>query len=122
MLLPDDYIKAMADAIHEVGGVMVLDCIASGTLWVDMKSLGVDVLISAPQKGWTGPSCAGLIMLSEKGMAAMESSSSDSFTVNLKQWNGVMESYLKGGFAYHTTMPTDGLALFRDIMLETKAV
>ena len=121
MLLPDDYIKAVCDAVHAYGGMFVLDCIASGTLWVDMRSLGVDVLVSAPQKGWSGPPCAGLVMLSERATEAMNDSTSTSFAVDLKKWHDIMQAYIGGAHAYHATMPTDSLTKFRDVMLETKA-
>lgn len=118
--LPDDYIKKMADAVHQVGGLMVLDCIASGTVWVDMEKCGVDALISAPQKGWTGPSCAGLVMLSERGADVARASRGSSFVCDLRKWLELMDSYEAGGFMYHATMPTDALVTFRDVMLETK--
>lgn len=120
MILPDDYIKAVTDAVHEVGGLFVLDCVASGTLWVDMKKLGVDVLISAPQKGWSSSPCAALIMMNDAALAEMEKTTSTSFAGNLKQWHQIMAAYLNGGHAYHATMPTDALKMFRDTMLETK--
>jgi len=120
MILPDEYIKRVADAVHEVGGLMVLDCIASGTVWVDMQKTGVDALISAPQKGWTGPSCAGLVMLSERGADVTRSSKGSSFVCDLRKWLELMESYEAGGFMYHATMPTDALVTFRDVMLETQ--
>jgi aspartate aminotransferase-like enzyme len=120
IILPDDYIKAMADAAHEVGSIMVLDCIASGCVWVDMKATGVDVLISAPQKGWSSTPSAGLVMMSERAVARMGETSSDSFAVDLKKWHGIMQAYENGGHAYHATMPTDGLRAFRDTMLETR--
>jgi len=120
VILPNDYIAALADAAHEVGALMVLDCIASGCAWVDMKATGVDVLISAPQKGWSASPCAGLVMLSERGLAALETTQSDSFAVDLGKWRQIMEAYLNGGHAYHATMPTDGLRAFRDTMLKTK--
>ena len=120
VILPDDYIAAMAAAAHEVGALMVLDCIASGCAWVDMRSLGVDVLISAPQKGWSASPCAGLVMLSERAVARMEETTSDSFAIDLKKWHQIMGAYEGGGHAYHATMPTDALRDFRDTMLETK--
>ncbi|GAA4224561.1 aminotransferase class V-fold PLP-dependent enzyme [Sagittula marina] len=120
MILPDDYIKRLAAAAHEVGALMVLDCIASGCVWVDMAETGVDVLISAPQKGWSATPCAGLVMLSERAMARMEETTSDSFAVDLKKWHQIMKAYEDGGHAYHATMPTDGLRSFRDAMAETK--
>ncbi|MBP0481084.1 aminotransferase class V-fold PLP-dependent enzyme [Sagittula salina] len=120
MILPDDYITRLAAAAHEVGALMVLDCIASGCVWVDMKETGVDVLISAPQKGWSSTPCAGLVMLSERALARMEESTSDSFAVDLKKWHQIMKAYEDGGHAYHATMPTDGLRAFRDTMAETK--
>ena len=120
VILPDDYIAAMASAAHEVGALMVLDCIASGCAWVDMKALGVDVLISAPQKGWSAQPCAGLVMLSERGVARMGETQSDSFALDLGKWHAIMQAYLDGGHAYHATMPTDALRVFRDTMLETK--
>jgi alanine-glyoxylate transaminase/serine-glyoxylate transaminase/serine-pyruvate transaminase len=120
MMLPDDYIKKASAAIHDVGGLFVLDCIASGTVWADMKALGVDVLISAPQKGWTGPPCAALVQLSERAVEKMRDSNKDtSFSVSLKRWAAVMEAYEMGGFAYHTTMPTDALRDFHEISVET---
>ncbi len=120
MILPDDYMKAVADATHEVGGLFVLDCIASGTIWVDMEATGVDVLVSAPQKGWSGPPCAGLVMLNDAAIAKMETTESTSFAMNLKQWHAIMQAYEGGAHAYHATMPTDALRTFRDIMLETR--
>ncbi len=120
MMLPDDYISAMAEAVHSVGGLMVLDCIASGTVWVDMQKTGVDLLISAPQKGWSGPPCAGLVMMSRLAREKIENTESDSFSCDLKKWLQIMEAYEGGAHAYHSTMPTDALRLFRDVMLETK--
>ncbi|GAA0401572.1 alanine--glyoxylate aminotransferase family protein [Cocleimonas flava] len=120
MILPDEYIKAVADATHEVGGLFVLDCIASGTIWVDMEATSVDVLVSAPQKGWSGPPCAGLVMLSDAAIAKMENTESTSFAMNLKQWHTIMQAYEGGAHAYHATMPTDALRTFRDIMVETR--
>jgi aspartate aminotransferase-like enzyme len=119
MILPDDYIKAVADAVHASGGIFVLDCIASGTIWVDMQALGVDVLVSAPQKGWSGSPCAGLVMLSERAYTLMQDTTSDSFTLDLKKWSQIMEAYLAGKHAYHATLPTDSLIVFRDVMNET---
>lgn len=112
IILPDDYIKAVAAAAHEVGALFVLDCIASGCAWVDMKALGIDVVISAPQKGWSGPACSGLVMLSDLATEALESSQSTSFCVNLKQWVTVMKTYEDGAHKYYTTMPTDALTQF----------
>ena len=120
MILPDDYITAMAAAAHEVGALMVLDCIASGCAWIDMKALGVDVLISAPQKGWSASPSAGLVMMSERAEARLGETQSDSFAIDLGKWRAIMKAYLDGGHAYHATMPTDALRGFRDTMLETK--
>lgn len=121
IILPDDYITALAAAAHEIGAIMVLDCIASGCAWVDMKTTGVDVLISAPQKGWSATPSAGLVMMSDRAAARMAETTSDSFTVDLKKWASIMDAYEGGGHAYHATMPTDGLRAFRDTMLETRA-
>ena len=121
MILPDDYLRAVADAVHEVGGLFVLDCIASGTLWVDMKACGVDILISAPQKGWSGSPCAGLVMLGEEALARIADTTSTSFACDLKKWLQIMQAYENGGHAYHATMPTDALRRSRDVMLETEA-
>ena len=121
IILPDDYVKAIAEAAHEVGALFVLDCVASGCVWVDMRALGVDVLISAPQKGWSASPCAGLVMLSEAALEAARAGKSTSFAIDLGKWNAIMEAYLNGGHAYHATMPTDALMQFRDAMAETKA-
>ncbi len=120
MILPDEYIKAIADAAHEVGALFVLDCIASGAIWVDMKALGVDLLCSAPQKGWSGSPCAGLVMMSQRARDAIENTTSNSFACDLKKWLQIMESYENGGHAYHATMPTDGLRQLRDVMAEAE--
>ncbi|MES2819654.1 MAG: alanine--glyoxylate aminotransferase family protein [Pseudomonadota bacterium] len=120
MLLPDDYLRAVTDAVHAVGGLMVLDCIASGALWVDMRATGVDVLISAPQKGWSASPCCALVMLSERARAAIDSTQSSSFACDLRKWLQIMETYESGGHAYHATLPTDGLAVLRDVMQETR--
>ena len=120
MILPDDYITAISDAVHSVGGLMVLDCIASGTIWVDMQKTGVDVLISAPQKGWSGPPCCGLVMLSELAREKINDTQSSSFSIDLKKWLDIMETYESGAHAYHSTMPTESLRVFRDVMMETK--
>lgn len=121
MMLPDDYLKAVADAVHAVGGLFVLDCIASGAMWVDMQATGVDVLISAPQKGWSSTPCCAMVMLSERARVAIDSTTSTTFAMDLKRWLGIMETYEGGGHAYHTTMPTDALTKLRDTMAETQA-
>ena len=120
VILPDDYITAMAAAAHEVGALVVLDCIASGCAWVDMKATGVDVLISAPQKGWSASPCAGLVMLSERAVARMGETQSDSFAIDLGKWHSIMQAYVNGGHAYHATLPTDALKDFRDTIIETR--
>lgn len=120
IILPDDYIKAMADAAHEVGALMVLDCVASGCIWVDMKAVGVDVLISAPQKGWSSTPSAGLVMMSERAVERLGETTTNTFAMSLAAWHGIMQAYENGGHAYHSTMPTDGLRAFRDAMAETK--
>lgn len=120
VILPDDYVTAMATAAHEVGALMVLDCIASGCAWIDMKATGVDVLISAPQKGWSASPSAGLVMMGERALARMDQTESDSFAIDLKKWHAIMQAYENGGHAYHATMPTDALKAFRDTMLETR--
>ena len=112
MLLPDSYLEAVAEAAHTVGALFVLDCVAAGALWVDMTARGVDVLITAPQKGWTSTPCAGVVMMSERAMSRLATSESDSFTLDLKKWRQIMQTYLDGGHAYHATMPTDGLLQF----------
>lgn len=120
MILPDDYIKTVADAVHAAGGIFVLDCIASGTLWVDMKSVGVDVLVSAPQKGWSGSPCSGLVMMNQAALDVMATTQSTSFACDLSKWHDIMQAYVNGGHAYHATMPTDALTSFRDVMKETE--
>lgn len=121
MILPDDYLRAVADAVHAVGGLLVLDCIASGTIWVDMQKCGVDVLISAPQKNWSGSPCCGLVMLSTEARTRIEDTTSTSFAADLKKWLQIMETYEQGGHAYHATMPTDALRSLRKVMHETEA-
>ena len=120
IILPDAYISALAHAAHEVGALFVLDCIASGCVWVDMAATGVDVLISAPQKGWSASPAAGLVMLSARAGARLAETTSNSFALDLKKWRAIMAAYEGGGHAYHATMPTDALTLFRDTMLETR--
>ena len=122
MILPDDYLRAVADAIHEVGGLFVLDCIASGCAWVDMKATGVDILISAPQKGWSAPPSAGLVMMNESALERCRATKSTSFAADLGKWTVIMEAYLNGGHAYHATMPTDALRTLRGAMLETREI
>ncbi|MCW5615559.1 MAG: alanine--glyoxylate aminotransferase family protein [Rhodocyclaceae bacterium] len=120
MMLPDDYLKAVADAVHEVGGLFVLDCIASGTIWVDMQATGVDILISAPQKGWSGSPCCAFVALSAEARKRIDATTSTSFACDLRKWLQIMEAYEGGGHAYHATMPTDALGRVRDVMLETE--
>ena len=122
IILPDDYIQAVAAATHEQGGLFVLDCIASGAMWVDMQALGVDVLISAPQKGWSASPCSALVMLSDAALARMETTTSTSFAADLGKWLQIMQAYENGGHAYHATMPTDALTRFRDTMLESAQI
>lgn len=119
MILPDDYVAAVADAVHREGGLFVLDCIASGAMWVDMASSGVDVLISAPQKGWSGSPCCGIVMLGPRGLERLMATESTSFACDLRKWHQIMQAYEQGGHAYHATMPTDGLRAFAGVMRET---
>ena len=121
MLLGDDYLRAVATAVHEYGGLFVLDCIASGCAWVDMQALGVDVLISAPQKGWSGTPCCGLVMLGERAVDALGNTTSTSFACDLGKWLQIMQAYEAGGHAYHATMPTDGIRTLQQVMAETEA-
>lgn len=122
IILSADYIKALAEAVHSVGGLLVIDCIASGCVWLDMKDLGIDVLISAPQKGWSSTPGAGLVMLSEAAVQKVDNTESDSFSIDLKQWLNIMRAYENGGHAYHATMPTDSLRQFRDTVNEAKKI
>ena len=120
MILPDNYLRAVADAVHQVGGLFVLDCIASGTIWVDMQATGVDVLVTAPQKGWSGSPCCAMVMLSERARSAIETTTSSSFACDLKKWLQVMEAYENGTHMYHTTMPTDAITRLQEVMHETQ--
>jgi aspartate aminotransferase-like enzyme len=121
MILPDDYVRAMADAVHAVGGLLVLDCIASGCVWIDMAATGVDILLSAPQKGWSAPPSAGLVMMNAAALERCRARRTTSFAVDLGKWTTIMEAYLDGGHAYHATMPTDALRSFHAAMAETRA-
>jgi aspartate aminotransferase-like enzyme len=121
IMLPDDYMKAVAQATHAVGGLFVLDCVASGCMWVDMEAIGVDVIVTAPQKGWSGSPCCAMVMLSEKAKGVMEGTTSTSFACDLKKWSQIMDAFLKGGHAYHATMPTDSLARVCAVMQEMEA-
>jgi len=121
LMLPDDYMRRVADATHEAGGMFVLDCIASGTMWVDMAAVGVDILVSAPQKGWSGSPCSAFVMLGKTARQRIEDTTSSSFACDLRKWLQIMEAYESGGHAYHATMPTDALRIVRDAMLETRA-
>ena len=122
IILPDDYLKAVGEAVRSVDGIFVLDCIASGAMWVDMKACNVDVLISAPQKGWSSSPCCALIALGERGRERIDSTQSTSFSMDLKKWLQIMEAYEKGGHVYHTTMPTDALKILRNVMKETQSL
>ena len=122
IILPDDYIKAVGEAIRSVNGLFVLDCIASGAMWVDMKACNVDVLITAPQKGWSSSPCCALIALGERARERIDSTQSSSFSMDLKKWLQIMEAYEKGGHVYHTTMPTDALKILRNVMKETQSL
>jgi aspartate aminotransferase-like enzyme len=121
IILPDAYIQAIGEAVRSVDGIFVLDCVASGTIWIDMEACGVDVLISAPQKGWSGSPCCGLVMLSDRALTLLDSTTSSSFSCDLKKWWQIMQAYEQGGHAYHATLPTDGLVRFRDAIEETRA-
>jgi aspartate aminotransferase-like enzyme len=121
IILPDSYVRAVADAVHEAGGLFVLDCIASGAMWVDMQAIGVDLLISAPQKGWSSSPCCAMVMLSERARAAIDATTSSSFACDLKKWLQIMEAYEGGAHAYHATMPTDALTRLREVMKETQS-
>lgn len=121
MILPDDYLRAVADAVHEAGGLFVLDCIASGAIWVDMQACGIDVLITAPQKGWSSSPCCAMVCLSERARQAIDGTTSTSFAMDLKKWLQIMETYEGGAHMYHATMPTDALTRLRATMRETQA-
>ncbi len=121
IMLPDDYISRVASAVHAVGGLLVLDCIASGAVWVDMQKTGVDVLISAPQKGWSGSPGFAMVCLNERAQHAVQASNSNSFAMDLKKWLEISQGYVKGKHAYHATMPTDTIMMLRNIMQQGRA-
>ena len=121
IILPDDYLKAVAAATHAAGGLFVLDCVASGCMWVNMEAIGVDVIVTAPQKGWSGSPCCAMVMLSERAKGVMEGTTSTSFSADLKKWSQIMDAFLKGGHAYHATMPTDALTRNCAVMQEMEA-
>ena len=122
IILPDDYLKAVGEAVRSVNGLFVLDCIASGAMWVDMKACNVDLLITAPQKGWSSSPCCAMVAMSDRARERIESTQSSSFSMDLKKWLQIMEAYEKGGHVYHTTMPTDALKILRNVMKETQAL
>lgn len=122
MILPDDYIRALAEATHAAGGLLVIDCVASGAIWLDMRALGIDVLLTAPQKGWSGTPCCGMVMLGERALARLAETESDSFSCDLKKWHAIMQAYENGAHAYHATMPTDSLLALRDVMREAENI
>ena len=122
IILPDDYLKAVGEAVRSVNGLFVLDCIASGAMWVDMKACNVDVLITAPQKGWSSSPCCAMIAMGDRARQHIESTQSSSFSMDLKKWLQIMEAYEKGGHVYHTTMPTDALKILRNVMKETQSL
>lgn len=120
IILPGNYLKAIGEAVREVGGLFVLDCVAAGAIWVDMADKQVDVLIGAPQKSWSGSPCCALVTLSARARERIDSTVSTSFACDLKKWLQIMETFENGGHAYHATMPTDALAALRDVMQETE--
>ena len=122
MMLPNDYLRQVADAVHAVGGLFVLDCIASGAMWVDMQACGIDVLVTAPQKGWSSSPCCAMVAMSERARQAIDGTTSTSFACDLKKWLQIMEAYVSGGHAYHATMPTDALKRLCAVMLESQAL
>lgn len=122
MMLPDDYIRALADATHAAGGLLVIDCVASGAVWLDMQALGIDVLLTAPQKGWSASPCCAVVLLNDAAAARVRATASDSFACDLKKWLDIMEAYEKGGHAYHATMPTDALCVLHDAVREARQV
>jgi aspartate aminotransferase-like enzyme len=122
IILPDDYLKAVGEAVRSVNGLFVLDCIASGAMWVDMKACNVDVVITAPQKGWSSSPCCALIALGDRARKQIDATQSTSFSMDLKKWLQIMEAYEKGGHVYHTTMPTDALKILRNVMKETQSL
>jgi aspartate aminotransferase-like enzyme len=122
IILPDDYLKAVGEAVRSVNGLFILDCIASGATWVDMKACNVDVLITAPQKGWSSSPCCAMVAMGDRARERIESTQSSSFSMDLKKWLQIMEAYEKGGHVYHTTMPTDALKILRNVMKETQSL
>ena len=122
IILPDAYLRAVADAVHAHGGLFVLDCIASGAIWVDMQTCAIDILISAPQKGWSASPCSALVMLGEQAAARIKETRSSSFACDLLKWLQIMQAYENGGHAYHATLPTDSLARFCQSMQETQSL
>ena len=121
MILPNDYLEAVGDAVREAGGLFVLDCIASGTLWVEMDTQKIDVVISAPQKGWSGSPCAGVVILNDRAAKRMQETTSTSFACDLRKWSDIMSAYESGGHAYHATLPTDAITRFCEVIKEAKA-
>jgi len=123
ILVSDAYVTAVTAAVHAANpnSYTVLDSIASGGLWVDMEALGVDCLISAPQKGWCGPSCCAFVLMNQRLRSHMDGTTSSSFTIDLKKWCSIMELYEGGAHGYHATMPTDALTRVRDVMAEIEA-
>jgi aspartate aminotransferase-like enzyme len=121
IILPEDYLRALGEAVRSVGGLFVVDCVASGCIWLDMAALNIDVLISAPQKGWSSSPCCALVTLGERARERIDGTQSSSYSCDLKKWLQIMEAYESGGHLYHATLPTDSLVNLRDVMKETEA-
>ena len=61
-----------------------------------------------------------MVAMSDRAREKIESTQSSSFSMDLKKWLQIVETYEKGAHVYHTTMPTDALKILRNVMKETQ--
>ncbi|KIM82940.1 hypothetical protein PILCRDRAFT_819739 [Piloderma croceum F 1598] len=109
--------KAIAETVKRVSPetLVVMDGVcAVASEEIQMDEWGIDVVLTAPQKGLGTPPGLSIVLASQKAIKVFESRSTPvtSYYASWKKWLPVMKAYENGSAAYFATPPVNLICAF----------